>query len=158
MAERIIINTGPLIALTRMDALAVTGQLPYEFLCPREVQAEIEAGAVKGHPVALPSWLRVQPLQGPLSPIVLLALDLGEAAVIQLALEQQISLVCIDEWKGRRVALAAGLRVTGSLGLIGRAKVLGLVPTVRPLIDRALRSGIRYHPDLVRQIIDELGE
>jgi hypothetical protein len=30
MVERIVINTGPLIALARMDALDVPSQLPYE--------------------------------------------------------------------------------------------------------------------------------
>ena len=32
MAERIVINTGPLITLARMDALDVPGQLSYEFI------------------------------------------------------------------------------------------------------------------------------
>ncbi|MGE0823277.1 MAG: DUF3368 domain-containing protein [Candidatus Binatia bacterium] len=158
MAERIVVNTGPLIALARMEAIDVAGQLPYEFLCPSEVRAELEAGAAVGHPMVNPLWLHSQSLQSPLSSLVLAALDAGEAAVIQLALEQQISLVCIDEWKGRRVALAAGLRVTGTLGLLGRAKVLGIIPAVKPLIDRALRSGIHYHPELVRKVLDALGE
>jgi len=35
-------------------------------------------------------------LQGPLSPLVLPALDVGEAAVIQLALEQQIPVACLS--------------------------------------------------------------
>jgi predicted nucleic acid-binding protein len=48
-------------------------------------------------------------------------LGAGEAAVIQLALEQGIAVVAIDERKGRRAALSVGLRVTGSLGLLGRA-------------------------------------
>jgi hypothetical protein len=158
MAERIVINTGPLIALARMEAIDVAGQLPYEFLCPSEVRAELEAGAAVGHPRVNPLWLHSQSLQSPLSSIVLSALDAGEAAVIQLALEQQISLVCIDEWKGRRMALAAGLRVTGTLGLLGRAKGLGIIPSVKPLIDRALRSGIHYHPELVRKVLGALGE
>lgn len=158
MAERIVVNTGPLIALARMEALDVAGQLPYEFLCPSEVRAELEAGAAVGHPMVNPLWLHSQSLQSPLSSLVLSALDAGEAAVIQLALEQQISLVCIDEWKGRRVALAAGLRVTGTLGLLGRAKVLGIIPAVKPLIDCALRSGIHYHPELVRKVLGALGE
>jgi predicted nucleic acid-binding protein len=158
MAEHIVINTGPVIALIRMDAIDVAGRLPYEFLCPPEVQAKLEAGAAKGHPVTIPSWLQVRPLQGSLSPLVLSALDAGEAAVIHLALEQQIPLVCIDERKGRRIALASGLRVTRTLGLLSRAKLLGLIPAVSPFIDRALRTGIRYHPDLVRKVLDAVGE
>jgi hypothetical protein len=49
MAERIVINTGPLIALARMDALDVPGQLPYEFICPNEVRAELDEGASFGY-------------------------------------------------------------------------------------------------------------
>lgn len=63
--------------------------------------------------------------------VVLTNLDLGEAAVIQLALEQNIDWVCIDDLKGRRAAHAAGLHFTGSLGLPATAKasVACLYPT-----------------------------
>lgn len=158
MAERIVINTGPLIALMRMEAIDVPGHLPYEFLCPSEVRAELDAGATSGHAVVNPSWLKVQPVKDSPSPLVLTALDAGEAAVIQLALEQQIPLVCIDEWKGRRVALTVGLKVTGALGLLGRAKLLGVIASVKPFVERALRSGIRYHPELIRQVLEAVGE
>jgi predicted nucleic acid-binding protein len=56
MAERIVINTGPLITLARMEALDVPGQLAHEFICAQAVQAELEAGAVAGHPIVNPSW------------------------------------------------------------------------------------------------------
>jgi predicted nucleic acid-binding protein len=158
MAERIVISTGPLITLARMEALDVPGQLAYEFICPEEVRAELQAGVVAGHPVVNPSWLQVCPLQEPLSRMVLSTLDAGEAAVILLALEQRIPLVCIDEWKGRRMALATGLKVTGALGLLGKAKMQGIIPAVSPLIERALRNGIRYHPALIRQVLEALGE
>ena len=128
MAERIVINTGPLIALARMEALEVVAQLPFVFVCPPEIKEELDAGAAQGHAVTLPAWLTVVPLAGALSPVSLAGLDSGEAAVIQLALEQSISRVCIDELQGRRAALAVGLNLTGSLGLLGRAKLLGIIP------------------------------
>ena len=56
MAERIVINTGPLITLARMEALDVPGQLGYEFICPQEVQAELETGLMAEHLVMNPSW------------------------------------------------------------------------------------------------------
>lgn len=156
--ERIVINTGPLIAFARVGVLEVIGQLPYEFLTPQEVRYELDQGAKAGHPRIEPSWLRVERLQEAVSPIATSALDLGEAAVIQLALDRKIDLVCIDEWKGRRVALATGLRVTGALGLLGKAKLLGLVPSLRLLVDRAVSQGIRYHPEIVRQTLEAVGE
>jgi predicted nucleic acid-binding protein len=127
MAERIVINTGPLITLACIEALDVPGQLACEFICPEEARAELEAGVVAGHPIVNSSWLQVCPLQGPLSCMLLSALDAGEAAVILLALEQRIPLVCIDGWKGRRMALATGLKVTGALGLLG-GRYRGLSP------------------------------
>ena len=39
--------------------------------------------------------------------------------------------VCIDETKGRQTALAVGLKVTGALGLLARAKTLGLISELR---------------------------
>jgi hypothetical protein len=38
------------------------------------------------------------------------------------------------------------------------AKLLGLLPALRPLIERAVERGIRYHPELVRQVLSAVGE
>ena len=101
MANRLIINTGPLITLARMSAFDVIARLPFEFHCPAEVEAEILEGAAHGHPVLFPAWLTIHHLSAPLSPLTTTALDSGEAAVIQLALEQRADYVWIDELKGR---------------------------------------------------------
>ena len=111
-----------------------------------------------GHPQVAPGWLAVRRLSSPLPAAAVIALDEGEAAVIQLALELKTGIAVIDEWKGRRAALAAGLEVTGSLGLLGQAKLRGLVPAIRPLTERAVAEGIRYHPDLVRAVLKTVGE
>jgi predicted nucleic acid-binding protein len=106
----------------------------------------------------LPSWVKVIELSSTVSPLALASLDLGEAAVIQLALENNIDLVCIDELKGRSAARAVGLNVVGSLGLLGRAKRLGLTASVRPFIQRAVASGIFYDQGLIESFLRSLGE
>ncbi len=158
MAERLVINTGPLIALARMDALDTIGHLPFEFICPAEVRDELDEGAAQGYPLIAPPWLTVVPLSSPLSPLSVAALDKGESAVIQLAIEQGWLRVSIDELQGRRIAAALGVRVVGSLGLIARAKTLGIIQAVRPLIEKAMREGIHYHPQLVSQVLTAAGE
>ncbi len=158
MPERLVLDTGPLITLARIDCLDIVGNLPYEFLCPEEVRRELDEGEVAGHPRVAPGWLSVLKLSSSIHPAAVFALDEGEAAVIQLALELKFGIAVIDEWKGRRAALAAGLEVTGSLGLLGQAKLRGLIPAIRPLIERAVAEGIRYHPDLVRAVLTTIGE
>jgi predicted nucleic acid-binding protein len=158
MNELIVINTGPLITLARIEALDVAGQLPFTFICPEEVRAELAEGENAGHPRVAPPWLTVCPLCEHISLVALSALDRGEAAVIQLALERSIPLVCIDEWKGRRAALAVGLKVVGVLGLLGKAKLLGLLPAVRPFVKKAVQNGIRYDSELVERLLESVGE
>lgn len=158
MAEDLVVNTGPLITFDRIGCLDLVGRLPYRFLCPSQVRSELDRGEVKGHSRIAPAWLGVQELARPLSPVILAGLDPGEAAVIQLAEELGVPVVAIDEWKGRRVALASGLRVTGSLGLLGRAKALGLISAMRPYIERAEAVGIRYHREIVRAVLQAAGE
>jgi predicted nucleic acid-binding protein len=102
MTEKIVVNTSPILAFSKMRVFDVIGQWPFEFVCPSEIENEILIGAEQGYKAEIPSWLKIEALKFPVSPIAAASLDLGEAAVIQLALEQNIKSVCIDELKGRR--------------------------------------------------------
>ena len=158
MSESIVINTGPLISLGRVGAFSIVEQLPIHFITPRQVADEISAGKQANHPVTLPDWVDVITLSAPLNPVVQQTLDAGEAAVIQLALERNLSDVCIDEWRGRRAAKSVGLRVTGSLGLLGRAKNLGLINDVRSWVDRLIEANAHYDSTLIRSFLEAMGE
>jgi predicted nucleic acid-binding protein len=78
-------------------------------------------------------------------------LDEGEAAVIQLALEQGINMVCLDDLRGRNFAKAVGV-----LGLLSQAKILGLIPALRPYTEKLLAVGAHYSPELVRRVIADI--
>ena len=158
MTEKIVINTGPLLAFGKMQALETIGKLPFEIICPAEVAAEIRAGAEQGYAVEIPDWLTISPLAAALSPLSIAALDTGEAAVIQLALEQKVKTVCIDELKGRRAASSVGLNIVGSLGMIGKAKTLGLIAAVKPFIAKAQNGGIFYDDKLIAAFLKSFGE
>lgn len=157
-AERVVIDSGPLIALARMQALEVVGALPLEVICPVEVRVELDAGAAAGYPNVEPQWLKVVELRAPLDPVAVASIDIAEAAVIQLALEQGIKRVCIDETRGRRFACSVGLGVTGSLGLLLLAKLHGALPSLAPVVRRGQHAGVWYDEDLVRRVLAEAGE
>jgi predicted nucleic acid-binding protein len=70
-------------------------------------------------------------------------LDTGEIAALALAMERGIRDILIDERAGRAVAVNLGLRPSGLLGLLIRAKRERHVSAVLPLLDR-LQAGARF--------------
>ena len=115
-------------------------------LVPFEVSQEILAGGSTGFAVSQfqeANWLEKYPDVLKIMPFLANSLDAGEAAVIQLALNENIRTVCIDEAAGRRIARLNGLLVTGSIGILLRAKRENLHPvSVRAAIERMKRKGI----------------
>jgi predicted nucleic acid-binding protein len=86
------------------------------------------------------------------------SLDAGEAAVIQLALQEGIALVAIDESVGRRFARLSGLSLTGSLGILLKAKKLGYPILMKDAIQRMRQRGIWLGDKVVDFALQEAGE
>ncbi len=68
-----------------------------------------------------------------------IVLHQGEAEAICLALEKKARLCLIDDKDGRIIAQSNNLPITGTLGILLKAKKTGLISSVKPLID-ALRT------------------
>lgn len=151
--ELLVMDAGPLISLGRAEAFTWVRQLPFRFLIPQAVANELTVGREAGYPVSIPDWIEVRSLANGRPPTFIMPLDPGESAVISLALQDGITTVGLDEWRGRRAAIALGLRVTGSLGLLGRAKCLGLVPQVRPWVERLAKAGAWYDAALIQKFL-----
>ena len=67
------------------------------------------------------------------------SLHLGEAQAISLCMELKGKLFLIDDKDGRTVAQLNGIPITGTLGILLRAKKEGLISSVKHLLDK-LRS------------------
>jgi predicted nucleic acid-binding protein len=159
--EGIAVNTGPLIALGACGHLNLLARIHEPVLAPEAVVSELLRGGEKRDaPVAveIPSAFEVCALLGPVPVLLAQALDPGEAAVIALALERGVGLVAIDEQRGRMVARQLGLRVAGSIGILLRAKALGLLGAVRPCIEAMRANGIWLSDPLCERVLREAGE
>ncbi len=156
--DTIVINSGPLILLNRIQETAILGKMPYRFICPPAVRNELDDGVHLGYTMVAPEWLKVRQLSSPVSPIMVQFLDRGEAEVIQLALDHNIRHVCLDDLRGRKVAHATGLKVMGLLAILARAKKLGIIPRLKPLSDKLLVAGAWYSSKLIAEVLAEVGE
>lgn len=158
MVEAVVINSGPLITLARIEALWLIDALPYIFLTPQEVRAELANGPADLLATDFPGSVEVVSLTSPEREHLFENLDSGEAAVIQLAIERGISMVCLDERKGRTYGAREGLRLIGSLGLLGRAKKLGLIDEIAPLVAKAQAAGVRYDSRTIESFLIKFDE
>ena len=77
--------------------------------------------------------------------------------MLALALEESDSLVIIDEKLARKIARLRGLRVTGTAGILLKAKQEGHILAVKPFIDQL--QDIHFHlSDNVRTLILSIAE
>jgi len=86
------------------------------------------------------------------------SLDKGEAAVIQLAIDNNINTVCIDETAGRRIARLNNLKVTGSLGIIISAIKSGEEIDIVRVIDNMKNNGVWIGKELASKAIRLIDE
>lgn len=158
-----VINTGPIIALVAgLSSLGILTSLYDRLVVPLAVWKELEAGGSDSREIkalrALSGWVETPVLNVQVTDQRARSLDSGEAAVLQTALDSGISRVIIDEKLGRKIAVACGLKVTGSLGILVRAKKSGLIPKVAPILCSMIRSGVRISPLLRRLTLEYAGE
>lgn len=137
---KIVSNTSPIINLAMIGELDLIQKLYVTIYIPQAVFDEIvikgigQAGAEQ---IKNSAWIKVQPIQNSLLVKSLsLQLDKGESEAITLAIEMSASLILLDEKRGRNIANQFNLRPFGLLGMLIQAKKTGLVPAIKPLIDR----------------------
>jgi predicted nucleic acid-binding protein len=86
-----------------------------------------------------------------------LLVDAGEASAMALAIEKGLRVILDDE-KGRQTALAMGLQVTGTFGLLLKAKEFGVVASVTPLLEALDRAGFHSSRELREKVLRLAGE
>jgi len=81
-------------------------------------------------------------------------LERGEAEATALAIELKADWTLLDEREGRKVAKSLGLQVTGILGILLRAELLGELESLQSVIDDLInKAGFRIAPELLDQVL-----
>jgi predicted nucleic acid-binding protein len=159
-SKQIVINTSPLLALSAaLGDLSLLQSLYTEVFVPFEVCQEIEKGGLSGFSVAeFKAAHFLHKLDKPLiiSPFLKNSLDIGEASVIQLALDKGIQTVCIDETVGRRIARLNNLTLTGSIGILIRAHREGYLFSMPEAIKNMQARGIWLSDNVISIALKEV--
>jgi predicted nucleic acid-binding protein len=148
-----VCNASPIIGLAQIGHLDLLRLLFEHIYIPSAVAREIEPS------VPAADWIVERALTQPLAAQILGAsLDAGESEAISLAVELSAGTVVLDDWPARQLAIALGLPVVGTLGVLVRAKSRGLLPTVRPHLEALTSHGFWAGPELMQRILRSVGE
>lgn len=144
----VIADTSPLQYLFQLGLLHLLQDFYGEVSVPAAVVQEIHSGLARG--VALPDlnslpWLRICEVRNAAVLPLAVSLGAGEREVLALAVESVNPLIILDDALARRFAVRLRLRLTGTLGLLLRAKKAARIESVRPYLDRL--EDLRFRVD-----------
>ena len=155
----VIADTSPINYLILIGEAEVLHRLYQRLVIPEAVFTElvdVEAPAIvrtwmRNHP----EWLEIRDV--PVLSSGLLELDAGEAAAISLAESESDVLLLIDEKAGRLEATRRGIPNTGTLGVLRKAAIDGVIDLPSAL-DRLRRSNFRVSKALLEELLTEDAE
>ena len=159
----VVSNTTPLIGLASIQRFDLFRELFGEIHIPRAVYNEAmaagrEPGSAKQE-VSLADWINTIGVKDRLAVDVLLdELDLGEAETIVLALEMGADWVLMDEKKGRRKLVQLGIKKIGTVGILLKAKQMGLLSVIQPEIERLRRQGFSISQAVIDAVLQQANE
>jgi len=162
MPDRVVLcDASPLIYLHRIGQLDLLRRLYGGIVVPAAVAEEFRVGlqmAFDCPRLADLPWVRIEPLPGNAAPMVVPDLGPGEAELIALARLHPGCIVVIDETLGRRIAKLNGLAVTGTAGVLLRAKQRGLIASLTDALNQFVNGGFWLDEDTFRLLQKTAGE
>jgi predicted nucleic acid-binding protein len=152
----VVINASPLIFLYKIKRLDVLPKIFDTIYIPQAVSREIESGnstEAKNLLSSIPhKIIEVTNLTAVLG--LLGRLHIGEVEVIVGAIEKGISKVVLDDMYARNKAKQLKLEVTGTLGILLRARELGLIDNINKDIEGLKRAGMYLSDKIIERVLN----
>ncbi|GAB4294974.1 MAG: hypothetical protein Fur0025_31900 [Oscillatoriaceae cyanobacterium] len=152
----VIVNTSPLLYLHQVGQLELLQKLYRQVAVPPAVISELEVGNQQGIDVPKINsieWIQVLPVASAVLVPAVIDLGQGEAEVLALGLETPNSLLIFDDKLARRIADLYHLKYTGTLGILVRAKQLGYLASVAPVIARLQGQGMWLDAHIINDVL-----
>lgn len=151
MPKFIISDTSCFIILSKIEALDLLQMVYGQILTTSDIAEEFGE--------ELPDWVIVKEvLDKSKQKILELQIDKGESSAIALALEIPESILILDDFKARKIAQQLGLKITGTIGVIVKAKLTGKIPSIKPYLDKIKMTNFRISSEIEIQALREANE
>ena len=161
---KVIINSTPIISICHLNRFDILKKLYGDIYLPEAVYSELSAKPDSICKQILDDsidegWVHVRRINNALAKSLYKAqLHDGEVEVMILAKEINADLVVIDDLNARKHANYLHLKVTGTLGLLIKAKRLGYIDSLRNAFEVLLRHHIYISEKLFHQCLKLVNE
>jgi len=146
MHNIVITDTSSLILFHKIGELNILHNVYSNIITTKEIVEEFQE--------PLPSWINVVEVKDKkYQKSIETQIDIGEASAIALAQETENPLLLLDDLKARKLAKKLNLKFTGTLGVIHKAKQMGVIKEVKPMIDKLLETNFRISKDVVSELL-----
>lgn len=151
MPKIIISDTSCLIILTKIGELELLQKVYGQIITTPEIAIEY------GDP--LPDWIKIMTVTDKYRQQILeMQIDKGESSAIALALETADSTIILDDYKARKIAEQLGITYTGTIGVIIKAKLKEIIPSIKPFLKKIKQTDFRLSADIEKQALKEANE
>lgn len=146
MPKVVISDTSTLILFHKIDEFNLLMRVYGELITTPEIAEEFGE--------KLPNWIKIQPVSDKkYQNFLQTQVDYGEASAIALATEYDDVLLLLDDLKARKLAARLNFKITGTLGIIHKAKQMSIIDKVKPLIDKLLLTDFRVAENIIEEIL-----
>jgi predicted nucleic acid-binding protein len=158
----IVSNSSPLIHLAKIDQLHLLHDFFDQIIIPNAVYNECviedkeyqEISRIKNA-----DWLQTCHVSDRNLVILLQSeIDKGESEAIALALEKSAHLILLDDAEAREKARLYHLKITGTIGILLRAKKEGKLQSFHQVINQLQTTGFWLNEKLKQRLLVEVGE
>ena len=158
---KVIVNSTPIIVLCGIGKLDILRELYQEITIPDAVYGEVtvteDSACMQIRNAG--SWIHVESIRDNTEKKMYKAkLHAGEVEVMILAQEQKADLVIIDDNAAKKTAKYLGLPVTGTLGILLKAKRQGIVQRMDTLLVEMKGNGFYLDSRVEAFVLEQAGE
>jgi len=149
--KTIISDTSCFIILTNIGELELLHKVYGQIVTTLDIANE--------YGETLPEWVEIVTVKDKYRQQLLeMQIDKGESSAIALALETPDSTIILDDYKARKIADQLGLVFTGTIGVIIKAKLNGIILSIKPLLEKIKQNDFRLSAEIELQALKEAKE